>query len=149
MWLSGSRAQAQVVVIQGSVALQHVGSSWTRDWTRVLCIGRQILYHWPTREVPYNDIFKGKFIIKQHVWIKNFLPEKSQFFWWKSKYLAIHGYSPMMSDCLYHLSWAFPFSVVSHMWPTSLIYSILLAPKDIWIHCFHCKLIVKPQFYER
>ena len=28
-------------------------SSPTRDRTRVLCIGRQILNHWTTREVPY------------------------------------------------------------------------------------------------
>ena len=26
------------------------GSSWPRDWTRVSCIGRQILYHWVTWE---------------------------------------------------------------------------------------------------
>ena len=25
---------------------------WTRDWTCVSCIGRQILNHWTTREVP-------------------------------------------------------------------------------------------------
>ena len=29
-----------------------MGSSWTRDWTRVLCIGRQIVIHWTTKEVP-------------------------------------------------------------------------------------------------
>ena len=27
------------------------GSSWSRDWTCVSWIGRQILYHWNTREV--------------------------------------------------------------------------------------------------
>ena len=27
-------------------------SSPTRDWTRIPCIGRRILYHWTTREVP-------------------------------------------------------------------------------------------------
>ena len=32
------------------VALQHVGSSWTRDWTCPLCDGKWILYHWATRE---------------------------------------------------------------------------------------------------
>ena len=26
------------------------GSSWPRDWTRVSCIGRQILYYWATWE---------------------------------------------------------------------------------------------------
>ena len=33
-----------------------MGSSWTRDRTRVPCIGRQILNHCTTREVP-NDTF--------------------------------------------------------------------------------------------
>ena len=35
----------------GLVALQHVESSWPRDRTRVLCIGRQIPIHYTTREV--------------------------------------------------------------------------------------------------
>ena len=26
------------------------GSSWSRDWTLISCIGSQILYHWATRE---------------------------------------------------------------------------------------------------
>ena len=34
----------------GLVALQHVGSSWTRDQTCVSCIGRWILYHWAIKE---------------------------------------------------------------------------------------------------
>ena len=29
-----------------------MGSSWTRDWIGVPCIGRQILNYWTTREVP-------------------------------------------------------------------------------------------------
>ena len=36
----------------GLVASQHVGSSWARAQTRVPCIGRQILNHCATREVP-------------------------------------------------------------------------------------------------
>ena len=35
----------------GLVALQHVGSSQTRDQTGVPCIGRWILNHWTTRQV--------------------------------------------------------------------------------------------------
>ena len=35
----------------GLVAPRHVGSSQTRAWTRVPCIGRWILNHWATREV--------------------------------------------------------------------------------------------------
>ena len=33
----------------GLVAPRHVGSSWTRDWTRVPCIGRRILNHCASR----------------------------------------------------------------------------------------------------
>ena len=36
----------------GLVALQHVGSSRTRDLAPVPCIGRRILNHSTTREVP-------------------------------------------------------------------------------------------------
>ena len=42
----GSRAQDQSLRRTGLVALQHVGSSWIRDWTCVSCHGRRILYHW-------------------------------------------------------------------------------------------------------
>ena len=40
----------------GLIAARHVGSSWTRDQTRVLCIGRQILNYWTTREVPPSTL---------------------------------------------------------------------------------------------
>ena len=40
-----SRAQAQSLWRVGFVALGHVGSSLTRDRTRVSGIGGQILYH--------------------------------------------------------------------------------------------------------
>ena len=48
----GSKTQAQWLRHMGLVALRHVGSSWIRDQTSVSCIGRQILYHWITREAP-------------------------------------------------------------------------------------------------
>ena len=35
----------------GLVILRHVGSSWTRDRTRVPCMGRMIPSHWTTMEV--------------------------------------------------------------------------------------------------
>ena len=44
----------------GLVAPQHVGSSRTRDWTCVPCIGRQILNHCVTREVPCLIFFLKK-----------------------------------------------------------------------------------------
>ena len=52
LWLAGSRAQAQQLWHIGLVAPWHVGSSWTRDRTCVSCIGRRILNHCTTMEVP-------------------------------------------------------------------------------------------------
>ena len=49
----GSKAhRRQYLWRTGLVALQHVGSSWTRDQTCDSCIGRWILYHWATRAAP-------------------------------------------------------------------------------------------------
>ena len=36
------------------------GSSWSRDWTHVSCIGRWVLYHWATREAVYVESKKKK-----------------------------------------------------------------------------------------
>ena len=44
--------QAQYLWRTGLVAPQHVGSSRTRNRTRVPCIGRRVLNHCATREVP-------------------------------------------------------------------------------------------------
>ena len=51
-----SRAQAQQLWCMGLVALRHVGSSQTRDWTHVPCSGRWILYHWATKEAQDTEI---------------------------------------------------------------------------------------------
>ena len=40
---------------QALAALQHLESSWARDQTQFPCIGRGILTHWTTREVPPQD----------------------------------------------------------------------------------------------
>ena len=45
------RLQSTGSVMRCLAALQHVGSSQTRDRTHVPCIGRQILTHFATREV--------------------------------------------------------------------------------------------------
>ena len=58
LWRMGSRCTgfsscstwAQQLWCEDLVAPQNVGSSWTRDRTGVLCIARQILNHWTTRE---------------------------------------------------------------------------------------------------
>ena len=47
-----SHCGARASHCSGLVALQHVGSSWTRARTRVPCIGRRILNHCATREAP-------------------------------------------------------------------------------------------------
>ena len=57
VWLAGSRAQAQQLQSTGLVALRHVGSSQTTARTRVPCIGRRILNHCTTREVPRSYLY--------------------------------------------------------------------------------------------
>ena len=59
LWPVGPRARTRQLWHRGLVALQHVGSSPTRDQTCVPCIGRWILSHCTTREVPYN----------KHLWL--------------------------------------------------------------------------------
>ena len=63
-----SVAAASGLSSTGSVVAQyelscpwHMGSSQTKDWTHVSCTGRQMLYHWATREAP-NSIFETNFI---------------------------------------------------------------------------------------
>ena len=57
----GSRAQSQQLWRTGLVAPQPVGSSWTRDRTRVPCIGRRILNHCTTSKVPVFPILNCAF----------------------------------------------------------------------------------------
>ena len=56
--VTSSRAQAQQFWFKGLVALRHVVSSWTTDWTRVPCFSRRILNHWTTRNVPDCKFYK-------------------------------------------------------------------------------------------
>ena len=51
--LSSCDARAQQLWRKGLVASRHAGSSRTRDRTHVPCIGRRILNHCTTREVPH------------------------------------------------------------------------------------------------
>ena len=50
---------ASVVVVHSWVSLQHMESSWTSARTSVPHIGRQILNHWLTREVPLQWVLCG------------------------------------------------------------------------------------------
>ena len=47
----------------GLVAIQHVGSSWTKDPTCIPCANRWILSHWTSREVPSHA-----FLCMERVW---------------------------------------------------------------------------------
>ena len=49
---TGSRPCGLSMVQGLSCSRQRVGSSWTKDPAHIFCIGRQILSHWTTREVP-------------------------------------------------------------------------------------------------
>ena len=61
LWQStGSSGHAQSLWHRGLIAPGHVESSQIRDRTCVPCIGRWMLNHWTTREVPY--IFKFQLI---------------------------------------------------------------------------------------
>ena len=51
-WALGHKYWAQYLCPTSLVASRHTGPSWTRDQTYVTWIGRQILNHWTTREVP-------------------------------------------------------------------------------------------------
>ena len=52
----------------GLAAPQHLGSSRTRDRTRVPCVGRRIPNHCTTREVTYHGIslvyFRGQYLLE-------------------------------------------------------------------------------------
>ena len=64
LWSTGSRhtgfsscgTRAQQLWCRGLVAPRHVGSSWTTARTCIPCIGRWILYHCTTREVPWLSL---------------------------------------------------------------------------------------------
>ena len=64
----GSRVWAQQLWRTGLVALRHVGSSWTRDRTRIPCIGKWFLNHWTTRNV-LSCFYKPVFLISYLIWL--------------------------------------------------------------------------------
>ena len=59
--------RAQKLWRTGLVAPRHVESSWSRDWTHVPCIGRWILNHCATREVPHSFLWLGVYIYILHL----------------------------------------------------------------------------------
>ena len=89
LWSTGSRHVGSVVVARrllsagsehtGLVAPQHVGSSRTRARTRVPSIGRRILNHCATREVPQYIIWLIIFYLLSSLILKQYLSEISYF----------------------------------------------------------------------
>ena len=59
LWLVGSRGQAQYLKRTGLAAPQHAGSSRTRARTRIPCIGRRVLNHCATGEVPVPEFLQS------------------------------------------------------------------------------------------
>ena len=51
---SSVRRILQARIVERVAMLFSRGSSWSRDWTWVSCIGRWILYHWTTWEAHKN-----------------------------------------------------------------------------------------------
>ena len=50
-WEPGSvHGISQAKILEWVAISFSKGSSWPRNWTHVSCIGRQILYHWASRE---------------------------------------------------------------------------------------------------
>ena len=91
MGFSSCSTQAQYLWCMGLVALQHVESSQTRDWTHVLCISRQILIHCTTIEVSDITWFSGLlsysyFILQQEYHI---LPENLSAFTGSTDHLLL------------------------------------------------------------
>ena len=86
------------------VALQHVGSSRTRDWTCVPCIGRWILNHCTTREVP---------IIVFSLTLKRIL----SFLWFLHSFLFLHS----LNSCGLWKWYPFEFCVCDYWYITSKV----------------------------
>ena len=85
------------------------GSSRPRDWTRISCIGRQILYHWATWEAP---ITSATFNCLTSLFLKCF------FFFYFMKLLSHFWYSLHLFDCfcicqLLFYAWPQVWSVLS------------------------------------
>ena len=47
---SSVRGISQTIILEWVAISSSRGSSWSRDWTCIFCIGRRILSHWVTRE---------------------------------------------------------------------------------------------------
>ena len=101
--LVGPRVWDRQLWHTGFVALWHVESPQTRDWTRVPCIGGQIPVHCTTLEVPFARFLN--WIISVSSWVVWFLYT----FWILTLYL-IHGlqsFSPIL-EAAFSFCYLFP-----------------------------------------
>ena len=76
LWLPGSRARAQELWCTGLVALQHVRSSRTRNWTCVSCIGRHIFHL--ELNISILDLFSTREEISLEFYTYNMCIEKAR-----------------------------------------------------------------------
>ena len=85
-WAQGPRDMSLVVP-------WSVGSSRTRDRTRVPCDGKRILNHWATREVQFYHFLTGLLAVQPSSFVtKMFLsPPPPTYHWMISGYFPIHG----------------------------------------------------------
>ena len=73
LWSTGSRSLGfQLLWNTVLVALWHVGSSRTRNWTGLSWNGRWILYHWATRETQ-EMYFKEYLMLQRYLHMSNVL----------------------------------------------------------------------------
>ena len=106
LWRMGSRVWASGVVVLGLVAPRHVESSWTRDGNCVHCVGKWVLFHFVTRDVPesYSDISFLQITLKWFpLWCFLFfclaVKMKNTFFFFN----IITLYVCSSNRCIYHL----------------------------------------------
>ena len=80
------------------VAQQHVDPSWSRDQTRVLCIGRWILTHYTTREVLatfFSSDKRADMRVHSRLPTVDFNPEKGPR--WTHRYIESKGQTSALS----------------------------------------------------
>ena len=101
----GLKSAGSVVVAHGLSCSAHVGSSRTRARTHVPCIGRRILNHCATREVPrhylwvYWQVFRtvcfwGLLIFNSHIEILNHKNNDDE----KKKVPELSGFTMVMTE---------------------------------------------------
>ena len=137
-------------------------SSKTRDWTRVPCIGRRILNHWTTREVPRSVLDKSVPGKKKQ---KNFLKRIQQMVWlyYLFQIFAFPRYyvypleSPFPASCLEGGQTCCPLRSGFTVWLSFSCEMYTVVWTDVlraqaWALCFFChkiRIMAPPSLYHR